>query len=268
MGLLGTLMGGSIGFFLFGPLGAIIGGAIGSNLDDNRGRPGRARPGMGGGLGGGNPRPGARTGRFNPLEAQQAFLVAMISLAAKVAKADGHVTPEEIRSFDQFLQRNLNMPAAERKVAARIFNEARDSDIPAAEFARQIRGIVGPQRQRLRDLVTLLLMIALADGRLHPAEEALIREVTREMGLSDLDYDNALKTLRPEGSLDWAYAALGVLPDADPARIKSAYRKLAKEYHPDTLAGKGMSDDFRKFAAEKMRTVNNAYDAIRKERGF
>jgi len=178
------------------------------------------------------------------------------------------VVPEEVRSFDNFLRQNLNMPAAERKVAARIFNEARDSDIPAAEFAHQLRDLFGAQRQRLRDLVTLLLMIALADGRLHPAEEALIRQITREMGLSDRDYENALQTLRPRGSLDGAYAALGVLPDADEERIKTAYRKLVREYHPDRLANNGMSEDIKKFAAEKMRTINNAYEAIRKDRGF
>jgi len=260
MGLLGTLLGGSLGFFLFGPLGAIIGGAIGSNLKGGAAGP---RPGAG-------VHPGARTGgsRFNPMEAQQAFLVAMISLAAKVAEADGHVTPEEIRSFDNFLRHNLNMPADERRVAARIFNEARDSDIPARDFARQLRDMFGARRQRLRDLVTLLLMIALADGHLHPAEENLIREINREMGLSDRDYADALNTLRPAASLDWAYSALGVLPDADEARIKTAYRTLAKEYHPDVLANKGMSEDFKKFAAEKMRTINNAYDAVRKERKF
>ena len=266
MGLLGTLVGGTLGFMVLGPLGAIIGGAIGSNIEGGAQGPrsGQGRPGTRTGY---RPRAAARSA-FNPLEAQQTFLVAMISLAAKVAKADGHVTPEEIRSFDGFLRNNLNMPAAERKIAARIFNEARDSAIPATEFARQLRDLFAMQPQRLRDLVTLLLMVALADGRLHPAEESLIREITREMGLSDLDYENALKTLRPEGSLDWAYAALGVLPDAEEARIKTAYRKLVREYHPDRLAGKGMSDDFRKFAAEKMRTINNAYDAIRKERGF
>ena len=261
MGLLGTLLGGGLGFFLFGPLGAIIGGAIGSNVMG--GAPDH-RTGPRGPSGG----PRIRTDAFNPLEAQQAFLVAKISLAAKVAKADGQVTPDEVRSFDNFLRLNLNMPADERRVAARIFNEARESEIPARDFARQLRTMFSGQRQRLRDLITLLLMIALADGHLHPAEEALIREVTREMGLSGLDYDNALKTLRPEQSLDWAYATLGVLHDADESRIKAAYRKLAKEYHPDVLANKGMSEDFKKFAAEKIRTVNNAYDAIRKERGF
>ncbi len=275
MGLLGTLMGGSIGFFLFGPLGAIIGGAIGAPSDANRGQRGGTGPRAGiGGIGGagGHPRPGmrpgSRPGRFNPLEAQQAFLVAMISLAAKVAKADGRVTPDEVRSFDQFLKQNLNMPAEERKVAARIFNEARDSAIPAEEFARQIREIVGSQRQRLRDLVTLLLMIALADGRLHPAEETLIRKITLELGLTDRDYENALKAMRPSASLDWAYATLGVPSDADEARVKAAYRKLAKEYHPDVLAGRGLSDDFQKFAAQKMSDVNRAFQAIREERGF
>ncbi len=255
MGLLGTLLGGSLGFFLFGPLGAIIGGAIGSNVDQGPHKPNHSKA--------------APSGRiFNPLETQQAFLVAMISLAAKVAKVDGKVTPAEIRSFDNFLKQNLNMAAEERRVAARIFNEARDSTIPATHFARQIRGILGHQKQRMRDLITLLLMIALADGHLDSAEERLIREITLELGLRNQDYDNVLNTIRPTDNLDTAYATLGVLPDADEARIKAAYRKLAKEYHPDVLAGRGLSDDFRKFAAEKMSAVNSAYQAIRQERGF
>ncbi len=253
MGLLGTLLGGSLGLFLFGPLGAIIGGAIGSNLDRAKPHPGASRPA-------GRP--------FNPLEAQQAFLIAMISLAAKVAKADGRVTPAEIRSFDLFLQHNLNMPADERRVAARIFNEARDSTIPAANFARQIRDILGNQPQRMRDLVTLLLMIALADGRLDPAEEQLIREINRELGLASRDYEDVLKSLRPAGSPDSAYATLGLTPEADNVAIKTAYRKLAKEYHPDVLAGRGLSEDFQKYAAEKMSSINAAYDSLRKARSF
>ncbi len=258
MGLLGTLLGGSLGYYIFGPLGAIIGAAIGSNVERGNGGSRRTYPG--------SSRPTGKT--VNPLVAQQAFLVAMISLAAKVAKADGKVTPDEIRSFDRFLQQNLNMPADERRVAARIFNEARDSTTPAASFARQIRDILGHQPQRMRDLITLLLMIALADGHLDPAEERLIREITRELGLNARDYDDALQALRPQGSLDDAYATLGLTPEVDNTAIKTAYRRLAKEYHPDVLAGRGLSEDFQKFAAEKMSAVNTAYEAIRKARDF
>jgi len=268
MGLLGTLIGGGLGFMMGGPLGAIIGGAIGSNfgagidLGERPGHPGARRPG--------SRRAGAFSGApgYSPLQAQQTFLVALISLAAKVAKADGRVTPAEVRSFDSFLQVNLRMSADERKVAARIFNEARDSDIPASEFARQIRQLLGSQPARLRDLISLLLQIAMADGHLDKTEEDLIRSIAWDMGLSDRDYDEARSMFKPTGNLDAAYEVLGVLPEAPTSEVKSAYRKMAKEYHPDVLARKGMGEDFESFAKDKMRAVNDAYDQIKEARGI
>ena len=152
MGLLGTLIGGGLGFMLGGPLGAIIGGALGSNVGDtNGGR--RVHPGA---------RVNGQRRGYSPLQAQQTFMIAMISLAAKVAKADGKVTKDEVRSFDHFLRNNLGMPADERRIAARIFNEARDSSVPASEFTRQIRDTLGRHPQRMRDLVSLLFGIAIA----------------------------------------------------------------------------------------------------------
>ena len=257
MGLLGTLLGGGLGFVLGGPLGAIIGGALGSNVNISGGAA--------------QPHPGARTyGRvgYNPLHAQQTFMIAMISLAAKVAKADGNVSAAEIRSFDNFLRDQLNMSAEERRVAARIFNEARDSDIPAEEFARQIRQLLLGQPARMRDLISVLMSIALAEGRLDPAEERLIRLIAATMGLSARDYDEAVGMFKTRSSSADSYAVLGLTPDAAPEEIKKTYRKLAKEYHPDVVANKGMGEDFRKIAAEKMRAVNAAYDDIRAERGF
>jgi DnaJ like chaperone protein len=263
MGLLGTLIGGSLGFMMGGPLGAIIGGAIGSNIGEGSGRP-RTHPGARvGGQG-----YGRRTGGFNPLEAQQTFMIAMISLAAKVAKADGSVSEAEIRSFDRFLKDQLGMAAEERRVAARIFNEARDSDIPAEEFARQIRQLMGHQPARLRDLISLLINIAMADGHYNDAEERLIRDIAREMGLTDRDYEEAAAMFSPRVNLTQSYTVLGVTQGASEDEIKKAYRKLAKEYHPDVVANKGMGEDFQKFAAEKMRAVNSAYDSVKEARGF
>ncbi len=263
MGLLGTLIGGGLGFMFLGPLGAILGGALGSNIDldgGSRAHPGARRPGQGWG-----PRPG---GAANPLQAQQIFLVAMISLAAKVAKADGRVTSEEVASFDQFLRTNLGMPADERRLAARIFNEARDSAIPASEFTAQIRQTLGRHSQRLHDLVTLLVGIALADGVMHPAEEDLIRSIARDLGLGDQAFQEALAMFRPERNLASAYATLGLDSGVADDEVRKAYRRLAKEYHPDVMANKGMGEDFRKFGEEKMRAVNGAYAAIKEARGF
>ncbi|MFO7607889.1 MAG: TerB family tellurite resistance protein [Candidatus Krumholzibacteriia bacterium] len=278
MGMLGTIIGGVLGWGFGGPLGAIIGGAIGSNIGEGLGGgPARLHPGMGAG-----PRPGfggdargyggrytgGRPYAWDPLQAQQAFLVAVISLAAKVAKADGRVTPAEVRRFDAFLATNLGMPADERRLAARIFNEARDSGVPAEDFARQIRDILGHQPARLRDIVSLLTSVAMADGGLHHAEQRLIRTIARELGLSSRDYDEAMAMFNPTASLDAAYATLGIAPSATDIEVKKAYRKLAKEYHPDVLASKGMSDDFRNFAEDKMKAINEAYAAVEKARGM
>jgi len=276
MGLLGTIIGGVLGWGFGGPLGAIIGGAIGSNIGDGVGtaqqHPG-ARTGFGGGYrpprgAGAGARVGGRPYGYDPMEAQRAFLTAVISLAAKVAKADGRVTAAEIRRFDAFLASNLGMPADERRMAARIFNQARDSAIPAEDFARQIRQILGHQPARMRDIVSLLASVAMADGSLHRDEERMIRSVARELGLSSRDYDEAMAMFNPTVNLDAAYATLGVAPDASDTEVKKAYRKLAKEYHPDVLASKGLSDDFKRFAEDKMKAVNAAYASVEKARGL
>ena len=271
MGLLGTLIGGGIGFMMGGPLGAIIGGAIGSNVGPKEGSTNPYSSGAGP-FGARSGRPGAAAfggpHAYDPRQVQQAFLVAMISLAAKVAKADGQVTADEVRSFDQFLKNNLGMSSEDRKVAARIFNQAKDSPVPAEDFARQVRVLLGNQPDRLRDLISLLMNVAMADGRLDGAEERMIRSISTAMGLSDRDFEEAMAMFNPTANIDAAYATLGVHSGMDNKEIKQAYRRLAKEYHPDVVANKGMGEDFQKFAAEKMRAVNNAYDNVREARDF
>jgi DnaJ like chaperone protein len=263
MGLLGTLIGGSIGMFFGGPLGAIIGGAIGSNVKVGDMQERAGHPGQRQSWGSVGPRPASYQ------EAQQAFMVALISLAAKVAKADGSVSRAEIQSFDDFLKVNMGMSVEDRKVAAKIFNEARDSTVPAEDFARQIKGLLGHQPDRMRDLISLLMKIALADGHMHPEEDVLIRSIARELGLSARDFESAGAMFEsPVVNLDAAYAVLGVESTVRNYDVKQAYRRLAKEYHPDVLARQGMGEDFKQFAEEKMASINEAYDQIKEARGM
>jgi DnaJ like chaperone protein len=306
MGLLGALVGGGLGFMLGGPLGAMLGGVIGAKMGDptpeQLGRtaprhsiygrcpnchttlsfnPGDAlvcpgcgvRLAAGPGAGMGADRGGGAAGGYASAHdtaqanAQSAFMVALISLAAKVAKADGSVTREEIATFDSFLRDQLGMTISDRRIAAQIFNRARDSHVAAGEFARQLRAVMAGQPDRLRDLVSLLLKIAWADGRLDPAEEALIRSIASDLGLGKREYDEAA-ALFSRNNLPGAYALLGVDPSASVEEIKKSYRRLAREYHPDTLAAKGLPEDFTRFANEKLQAINEAYQRIRDSRGF
>ena len=266
MGLLGALFGGTFGFMLGGPLGAMIGGALGAQSSGSisRGRP------VGGGMGQGSAQ-----------NAQSAFLVAVISLTAKVCKADGHVSESEVQAFDRFLSENLRMSPTDRRHAAKIFNEARDSSVPASAFASQIRTILIGQPDRLRDIVTVLLQIAYADGTLHSAEEQLIREIARDMGLTEHDYQHCHAFFqggsgprgaggRPmnSGAATTDYEVLGLTSAATDIEVKKAYRGIAREYHPDVLQSKGLPDDFMNFAKEKLQKVNDSYDRIKKERGM
>lgn len=272
MGIFGSIIGGTLGFLAGGPLGmvlgSVIGGRVGSDADQS---------GFGGSpfSGGGTARPGyERVGRVNPRQQQRelqlAFAVALTSLAAKVAKADGKVTQDEIQAFDHFLKHSLNLSVEDRKIAANVFNNARSSQATTHEFTNQVRSIFRQQPDRLRDIVTILLAIALADGHFHPKEENLIRQIARELGLSDRDYQSCRATyMSSHGEPDVSpYEVLGVDPSVTDAEVRSAHRRLVREYHPDVLASKGLSEDFTEFAHEKMAAINDAWSRVKKQRNL
>jgi len=224
---------------------------------------------------------GGAAGYRSAQNAQSAFLVAVISLTAKVCKADGQVSEPEVQAFNSFLRDNLRMSAEDRRHAAKIFNEARDSSVPASAFASQVRSILAGQPDRLRDIVTVLLQIAYADGTLHSAEESLIRDIARDMGLSEHDYQQCHAFFRGgsgprgaggrpmnSGAATTDYEVLGLTPAATDDEIKKAYRGIAREYHPDVLQSKGLPDDFMNFAKEKLQKVNDSYGRIKNDRGM
>jgi DnaJ like chaperone protein len=245
MGLIGALLGGTVGYMLGGPLGAMIGGSLGSRAGNNQ----------------------RSAGGYSAQDVQSTFLIAVISLAAKTAKADGKITPEEIATFDRFLQR-LGMSVAERKMAARVFNNARESSVTTAELTKQIKQVMGNNRDRLRDIVGLLLEIAHADGNFHKSEEQFIHNVAQQLGLSEQEYNSCKAMFSSTPNTSSAYAILGVKNDASVDEIKSAYRKIAREYHPDKIQSKGLPEDFMTFAKEKLQAANSAYSSIKQERGF
>ncbi|HHJ52903.1 MAG TPA: hypothetical protein ENJ89_06890 [Caldithrix abyssi] len=277
MGFWGKALGIGFGFMVGGPLGAIIGGALGHMYDKQAeqltGAGGVRCPHCGHIV---HPLPDGHCPVCgleiydHPLESsfdrQFVFYVSLASLAAKMAKADGVVTKDEVQAFDQFVRNELRLNAEERKIIARLFNEAKNSPQDYRDFARQFRQLIGHQREVLHTMVHLLFRIAMADGAFHPAEEAYIREVSRIFGLSQMEYDQIAALFIQKN--DRAYKILGLTPQATDEQVRAAYKNLVREYHPDKLIAKGVPEDFIKIANEKMAEINNAYDQICKERGL
>ncbi len=277
MGFWGKALGISFGFMFGGPLGAIIGGVLGHMYDvDAQGKlaGGQIRcPRCGHTI---SPSSGGKctvcgaslSGQplNSSFDRQFLFYVSLAALAAKMAKADGVVTEDEIRAFDNFLRLELKLPSNERKIVARLFNEAKKSPHDASSIAYQFRELLGYQPDVFQMLIHLLFRIAMADGRFHPAEERYIKEVANTLGLTPEAYEQ-IRALFVKDT-ESAYRILGLSSQASDEEIRKAYKKLVMEFHPDKLIAKGVPEDFIKIANEKMAEINLAYDQISKERGL
>ncbi len=280
MGFWGKAIGIGVGFMMGGPLGAVLGGIFGHWYDteaEHRAFGWQVRcPYCGNTVtptaDGHCPRCGNNlksTHYEYPHSAQDRqflFYVSLTSLAAKMAKADGVVTKEEIHAFDRFVREELGLSTEERKIVAQIFNEAKNSAQDPMDFARQFRQLIGYQPEVLQTMVHLLFRIAMADGKFHPKEEQFIRQVAEIFGLSPNEYDQ-IRALFVKFD-HHAYQVLGLTPQASVEEIKRTYKKMVNQYHPDRLIAKGVPEDFIQIANEKMAEINNAYEQIRKERGF
>jgi DnaJ like chaperone protein len=254
MGFWGKAIGAGMGFMVGGPIGAILGGVLGHAYDVSNEQM----------LHHGGDHSWPEIDR--EFDRQYLFYVSLASLAAKMAKADGVITSDEIRAFDHFLRIDLGLSVDERKTVANIFNEAKNSPEDAIAIARQFRALIGYQRDVLHMMIQLLFRIALADGQLQGNEEIFIQNIASVFELSAAEYQQ-IKALYIKQT-GRAYNILGVDRSASDDDVKKAYRKLVQQYHPDRLQAKGVPEDFMKVAHEKMAEINQAYDEICKERGI
>ena len=250
MGIMGKIVGGTIGFALGGPLGAIAGAAFGHAFDKNE----EAY------LIGDRPR--ATEGET----AQLAFFVAAFSMLAKLVRADGAVSREEIDSVEAFMVRDLNLEPQSRRMAMEIFHAALDSPDDFQQYAAQFYSHFNNRPQLLDMMIDIMLRVALADGRMSAAEEAMISDAVRAFRMDD-DHYRRLRA-RYISDVDKYYAILGCDRNDPDERIKSQYRRKVSEYHPDKIASKGLPEEFTKFAGDKFREIQEAYEVIKKERGI
>jgi DnaJ like chaperone protein len=242
MSWLGKIIGGGIGMAMGGPIGAIIGAGLGHTFVDSK--------------------PAGRAGaaRLSQQETRQAvFFATTFTMLGKMAKADGRVSREEVQVAEEFMKTRLGLDARSRQFAIGLFNEAKDNPTPFRDYADQFGEVFADARDVRLMLFELLFTLAMADGTMHPAEDRLLQEALAPLRLPRAVYDD-LRGGSPD--LDHFYAVLEVSPEASDGEVKRAYRKAARDFHPDTIVSKGLPEEFTKFAETKFKEVNQAYETI------
>lgn len=191
-----------------------------------------------------------------------AFTVAVVALAAKIAKADGVVTRVEAEAF----QRVFKTPAEEARNVQRIFDLAKQDVAGFESYARQIAGLLASEPQLKRDVFEGLFHVAASDGVLHRDEEVQLKRIAKIFGYSEQDY-RSVRALFVDDPDD-PYTILGVPPSASAEALKARYRQLVRENHPDALIARGVPKEFIDMATRKIAAINAAYEAVAKERGL
>jgi|TARA_A100001037_G_scaffold306071_1_gene349007 DnaJ like chaperone protein len=240
MSIWGKIIGGTAGFALGGPLGALLGGLAGHAFDRMRG-----------------------TQTDGDGTKQMAFTIGVIVLGAKMAKADGVVTKDEVQAFREV----FHVPPEEVKNVARVFDLAKKDSQGFEPYAQQLAGMFRDNPAVLEDLLDGLFHIAKADNVYHPAENEFLQNVASIFGFSEAEFDRIRAGHVGTDDSD-PYTILGVPRDASDDDVKGRYRKLIREHHPDTLIAQGVPQEFVDVANEKLAVINDAYDRIAKERGL
>jgi DnaJ like chaperone protein len=197
--------------------------------------------------------------RPKPIHQTAAFSAAVIALAAKMAKADGIAVNAECQTFERFFE-----PSPDEVPRIRRLYELASQDTAGFEiYAESIARMLKDEPDLKVNVLECLLMIACADGILHPAEEDFLRTVGKAFGISC----DKFKRIRARfvRDMDNPYEVLGVAATATHQEIRSRYLELVQRFHPDRLIARGAQAALVKAATIKLAAINAAYDAIASE---
>ena len=239
------LLWGSFGWVLGGPIGGILGYAAASLYNNE-----------------------ARSGSYNsyfsgnepayPKTKPGDFMVSMLVLLAAVMKADKQLLKSELDFVKQFLKNQFHTNDVHDFMV--LFKDILNQEYHLRDVCRQVqRSMDHPSRL---ELVHVLFGLSQADGYIHPDEIKIIHTIARYMNINENDFISIQAMFVRDSESD--FKILEVSPEATDAEVKKAYRKMANKYHPDKVSHLG--DEFQKLAEEKFKSVNDAYQAVKKQR--
>ena len=237
MSIWGSLIGGMIGFSLGGPFGMLLGSLIGGKVS-------RAR---------------ARGGFSAQTQGQRIFALSLIVLSAKLSKADGQVSREELIAVKD----KLKIPEHEIKQVGKIFNQAKEESAGYEPYAKQIAQFYKGNINVLEEVINILFYIAEADGNVSESELNMIQHIAQIFGLNQSQF-NSIKESRKSSDKLNPYIVLESKPEDELRDIRKKYLKLSKEHHPDLLLSKGVPQEVIDESKKKMRAINSAWDQIQK----
>ncbi|WOI52356.1 TerB family tellurite resistance protein [Parvularcula sp. LCG005] len=183
------------------------------------------------------------------------FSIALIALSAKMAKADGVVTDDEIAAFRSF----FNYPADEESKVRTVFTLAMEDVAGFDSYAKQVGKLFHDEPVILEDVLDCLFFVALADGVLHPQETALLDMAANAFSLNQAAC-RRIKAAHLGAEKEDPYVILGVDHGASVEEVRRVYRTLAKENHPDALIARGVPEDLVQIAEHRMAVINSAYE--------
>jgi DnaJ like chaperone protein len=242
---LGKWIGGGLGWAFGGPIGALIGFAVGSLFDTP-----------------GNVVMNNQTTVQNRRTTEGDFKMSLLVMMACILKADGKVQKSELDVAKRFLVANFGEQGALE--ALQILKNLLEQPINEAEVAMQINNFMNYSAKL--QLIRLLFDIAYADGFVHENELVIIERISNIFRITQPDFDSLKAPFVKNVDKDWAYKTLELEPEASVDDIKKAYRRMAMKYHPDKVHNLG--EDIKKSATDKFRTLNEAYESLKNQRGF
>ncbi|MEM7257741.1 MAG: co-chaperone DjlA [Pseudomonadota bacterium] len=266
----GKFLGGGFGFLIGGPIGALVGVVLGHNFDSGLKRLQHEEQE--------DLSPGSQE------RVQATFFTATFATMGHLAKADGQVTPEEIKMAESVMSQ-MQLSAEQRKVAIDLFNQGKRDDYDLRAVIEQFRIECRRRTNLMQMFIEIQLHAVYADGKRHPAEEKLLEEICEYLKfpkfvLRQMEY--LVKAGRDAGQqqsnsrtsnasaipLDDAYELLGIARSAEKDDVKRAYRKLMSQHHPDKLVAKGLPPEMIKVATEKTQHIKAAYELIKESKGW
>lgn len=197
-----------------------------------------------------------------PPERGVGFAIAVIALGAKMAKADGQVTRDEVTAFREV----FHISAKDEAGAARVFNLARTDVAGFEEYAIRIHAMFASAPETLTDLLEGLFHIAMADGFYHPNEDAFLERVAQIFAVPDRDFKGLRARFVPDAIPD-PYTVLGVSHELPLEDIRLAWRKLVRENHPDAMMARGVPEEAVRLAEKRMMDINRAWEDIQSGQG-